>query len=216
MSADDFAALEHATPIVQVADGVATTTSMRIANGTQVQHKNLRELIEDNLSDFEEFGRVRFETAKPPEGTNGGRPVKYAILNEEHATLLLTYMRNSDIVRDFKETVGPRVLGTATRRQWDASRRCQLDYPPGVDRSLRTGCSANCATAACSFPRAACATRPISSTCITSKSSPTSTNARMVKSVAATPHTSSHPESTSSASGWAYCPLTHFRSVVHR
>lgn len=32
MSADDFAALEHATPIVQVADGVATTTSMRIAN----------------------------------------------------------------------------------------------------------------------------------------------------------------------------------------
>ena len=73
MSADDFAALEHATPIVQVADGVATTTSMRIANGTQVQHKNLRELIEDNLPDFEEFGRVRFETAKPPEGTNGGR-----------------------------------------------------------------------------------------------------------------------------------------------
>ena len=41
MSADDFAALEHATPIVQVADGVATTTSMRIANGTQVQHKNV-------------------------------------------------------------------------------------------------------------------------------------------------------------------------------
>jgi len=103
MSADDFAALEHATPIVQVADGVATTTSMRIANGTQVQHKNLRELIEDNLPDFEEFGRVRFETAKPPEGTNGGRPVKYAILNEEHATLLLTYMRNNDIVRDFKK-----------------------------------------------------------------------------------------------------------------
>ncbi len=58
MSADDFAALEHATPIVQVADGVATTTSMRIANGTQVQHKNLRELIEDNLPDFEEWGRA--------------------------------------------------------------------------------------------------------------------------------------------------------------
>lgn len=119
MSADDFAALEHATPIVQVADGVATTTSMRIANGTQVQHKNIRELIEDNLPDFEEFGRVRFETAKPPEGTNGGRPVKYAILNEEHATLLLTYMRNSDIVRDFKKRL--------VREFWELRRGAVID-----------------------------------------------------------------------------------------
>lgn len=128
MSADDFAALEHATPIVQVADGVATTTSMRIANGTQVQHKNLRELIEDNLSDFEEFGRVRFETAKPPEGTNGGRPVKYAILNEEHATLLLTYMRNSDIVRDFKKRL--------VREFWELRRAA--NGTPAVDASSIT------------------------------------------------------------------------------
>lgn len=128
MSADDFAALEHATPIVQVADGVATTTSMRIANGTQVQHKNLRELIEDNLPDFEEFGRVRFETAKPPEGTNGGRPVKYAILNEEHATLLLTYMRNSDIVRDFKKRL--------VREFWELRRAA--NGTPAVDASSIT------------------------------------------------------------------------------
>jgi DNA-damage-inducible protein D len=111
-----------------VADGVATTTSMRIANGTQVQHKNLRELIEDNLPDFEEFGRVRFETAKPPEGTNGGRPVKYAILNEEHATLLLTYMRNSDIVRDFKKRL--------VREFWELRRAA--NGTPAVDASSIT------------------------------------------------------------------------------
>ena len=97
-----FAALERTTPIVQVAaEGIPTTTSMRVANGTHVQHQNVRELIQDNLADFEEFGPVRFETGEPAE--RGGRPVKVAILNEEHATLLLTYMRNSEIVRDFKK-----------------------------------------------------------------------------------------------------------------
>lgn len=128
MSTDEFTALERTSAIVQVANGVATTTSMRIANGTQVQHKNLRELIEDNLSDFEEFGRVRFETAKPPEGTNGGRPVKYAILNEEHATLLLTYMRNSDIVRDFKKRL--------VREFWELRRAA--NGTPAVDANSIT------------------------------------------------------------------------------
>lgn len=102
MSADDFAALEHATPIVQVADGVATTTSMRIANGTQVQHKNVLELIRTYLADFEEFGRVAFET-RPFDTAGGVQRREVAILNEEHAALLFTYMRNNDIVRDFKK-----------------------------------------------------------------------------------------------------------------
>ena len=105
MTADDaFAALERTTPIVQAdGSGVPTTTSMRVANGTQVQHKNVLELIRNNMVDFEEFGRVAFQTRPRPEGQHGGGDVVVAILNEEHATLLLTYMRNSDIVRDFKK-----------------------------------------------------------------------------------------------------------------
>lgn len=98
-----FAAIELATPIVQVSDGVATTTSMRIANGTQVQHKNVLELIRHNLDDFNEFGLVAFETRPRPAGQHGGGDVTVAVLNEEHATLLFTYMRNNDIVRDFKK-----------------------------------------------------------------------------------------------------------------
>ena len=90
-------------PLVTLSGGNAVTTSLVIAEGTDVRHKNLRELIQDNLADFEEFGRVRFETAKPSEGSIGGRPVKYALLNEQHATLLLTYMRNSEIVKEFKK-----------------------------------------------------------------------------------------------------------------
>lgn len=97
-------ALERTTPIVQSRpDGVLTTTSMRIANGTQVQHKNVIELIRNNIDDFEEFGLVAFQTRPRPEGQHGGGDLVVAILNEEHATLLLTYMRNGDIVRDFKK-----------------------------------------------------------------------------------------------------------------
>lgn len=97
-----FAALEKALPIVQVAGGVATTTSMRVANGTDTQHKNVLELIRNNITDFEEFGRVAFETR--PFATAGGvQGQVVAILNEEHATLLLTFMRNNAIVKDFKK-----------------------------------------------------------------------------------------------------------------
>lgn len=98
-----FAALERTTPIVQADDaGVPTTTSMRVANGTQVQHKNVLELIRANLTDFEEFGRVAFET-RPFDTAGGTQNQTVAVLTEEHATLLLTFMRNSDIVRAFKK-----------------------------------------------------------------------------------------------------------------
>lgn len=97
-----FAALERTTPIVQATDGVLTTTSMRIANGTKNEHRAVLQLIGDNLADFEEFGRVAFEM-QPFDTAGGVQHRRVAILNEDHATLLLTYMRNNDIVRDFKK-----------------------------------------------------------------------------------------------------------------
>lgn len=99
-----FAALERTSPIVQAADdGTPTTTSMRIANGTDNEHASVLRLIRDNLADFEEFGSVGFEIRPRPAGQHGGGDVQIAILNEEHATLLLTYMRNNEIVKDFKK-----------------------------------------------------------------------------------------------------------------
>lgn len=94
--------LERATPIVLVAEGVATTTSMRVANGTQNEHASVMRLIRDNLGDFEDFGRVGFEI-QPFDTAGGVQRREVAILNEDHATLLLTYMRNNEIVKDFKK-----------------------------------------------------------------------------------------------------------------
>lgn len=88
--------------LVTVTDGQAITTSAAIAEGTKRQHKNVIELTRTYLADLEEFGRVAFETR--PFATKGGEQVaEVAVFNEQHATLLLTYMRNSDIVRAFKK-----------------------------------------------------------------------------------------------------------------
>lgn len=99
-----FAALERTQPelVTTAADGTAVTTSLVIANGTGVQHKNVLELIKNNLPDFEEFGGVAFET-RPFETAGGTQRREVALLTEEHATLLLTYMRNNDVVRAFKK-----------------------------------------------------------------------------------------------------------------
>jgi len=98
------AALERTTPIVNTDDqGVPTTTSMRVANGTHNEHASVLLLVRKHIEDFNEFGLVRFEIAPRPAGQHGGSDVQIAILNEEHATLLLTYMRNNEIVREFKK-----------------------------------------------------------------------------------------------------------------
>lgn len=96
--------LEHTntgTELVTVIDGVAVTTTLSVAHGTGVEHSSVIRLVRDYQADFEEFGVVGFEIRKITAGP--GRPETYAVLNEDQATLLLTYMRNSVVVRDFKK-----------------------------------------------------------------------------------------------------------------
>lgn len=85
-------------------DSEPFTTSLVIAAGTGNAHQNVRELIEDNLADLNEVGVVRFQTGKPSASENGGgRPTKYAELDEAAAALLMTYLRNSPVVKGFKK-----------------------------------------------------------------------------------------------------------------
>ena len=48
------------------------------------------------------MGVFRFQIGKPPAGSSGGRPEKYAFLNEDQTYLLLTYSRNTTTVRALK------------------------------------------------------------------------------------------------------------------
>lgn len=81
---------------------VLTTTSLAIAEGVGMQHKNLMELIRKYRSRLSRFGLVTFETRARLPGQHGGGNTQYALLNEPQATLLLNYMRNSSKVLDFK------------------------------------------------------------------------------------------------------------------
>ena len=79
-------------------DGTPVTTSVAIADGTVNDHASVIKLVRTYQADLEEFGHLDFKSE-----SSGGRPTEIAILNEQQATLLITYMRNSDIVRAFKK-----------------------------------------------------------------------------------------------------------------
>lgn len=89
--------------IVIIKDGDAVTTTLAIAEGTQNDHASVIKLARTYQADLEEFGPVGFEIHLATRPQGGGTPTEFAILNEPQSTLLLTYMRNTDIVRAFKK-----------------------------------------------------------------------------------------------------------------
>lgn len=90
--------------VTLASDGELRVSSLAAAESTGVQHKNILGLVRDNMADFEEFGRVAFET-QPFETPGGVQRREVALLNEQQATLLVTYMRNSEVVREFKKAL---------------------------------------------------------------------------------------------------------------
>lgn len=77
------------------------TTSEVIAEYTGVKRHAIQVLIQQHERDFREFGRVSFEM-RPLQTRGGQQMVKVYHLNEQQATLLMTYLRNTDVVRAFK------------------------------------------------------------------------------------------------------------------
>lgn len=90
--------------LVTLNNGMAVTTSLAISEGTENEHASVIKLVRTYVADLEEFGRVGFEIV-PFETAGGMQSREVAILNEQQSTLLLTYMRNSGIVRSFKKAL---------------------------------------------------------------------------------------------------------------
>lgn len=88
--------------IVLIENGQAVTTSATLAEGVGNPHKSVIQLIRQNLADLEDFGRVPFQM-RPFETAGGTQSREIALLNEQQATLLMTYMRNNPVVREFKK-----------------------------------------------------------------------------------------------------------------
>ncbi|TFD58088.1 hypothetical protein E3T43_07530 [Cryobacterium sp. Hh7] len=85
--------------------GTLVISSETVADGSGVQHKNVLDLIDANRADFEDFGLVAFETRARSAGQHGGGVARIALLNEQQATLLMTFQRNTDQVRSFKKAL---------------------------------------------------------------------------------------------------------------
>lgn len=85
------------TALVEMFNNQPMTTSLAIAEGTQNTHKQVIAMVRKYIEDLQEFGTSAFETRK-----SGGRYTEVALLNEQQATLLITYLKNTEIVRKFK------------------------------------------------------------------------------------------------------------------
>ncbi|EXJ14591.1 Rha family transcriptional regulator [Imhoffiella purpurea] len=92
------------TAIVEIRNRQATTTSLAITEGCAIQHKQVLAMIRKYRSEFEELGRLAFET-RPFETSGGTQRREIAILNEDQATFAITLFRNTPIVRRFKLTL---------------------------------------------------------------------------------------------------------------
>lgn len=111
------------------------TTADTVAQYAKVRHKTVNELIRKHFADLEEFGTLRFEM----EAVERARGVKYAKvyhLNEQQATLLITYLKNTEPVRQFKKAL---VRGFFEARQELSRREVQRAVKAPVRRSLTDG-----------------------------------------------------------------------------
>ncbi|MGZ8190049.1 MAG: Rha family transcriptional regulator [Methylococcaceae bacterium] len=79
----------------------ARVDSLVLAESLVTLHRNVVALIDKNKSEFEEFGRVTFETRTLE--TNGGRQKqRIGLLNEDQAYFLLTLTRNTERTKRLK------------------------------------------------------------------------------------------------------------------
>lgn len=117
--------------LVTLQDGQAVTTSLAIAEGVGIQHKNVLELIRIYIKDLEQLGGVAFET-RPFETKGGTQTREIAWLNERQATLILSYMRNSEVVRQFKLRLVTRFYEMAERIFQRSVDKEKIDYAAAI------------------------------------------------------------------------------------
>lgn len=73
-------------------------TSETIAQGAGVEHRAVLQMIGKHQARLERFGQVAFEMRA---GYNNAQ-VRVALLNEQQSTLIMSFMRNTEQVMDFK------------------------------------------------------------------------------------------------------------------
>lgn len=112
--------------LILIKDGEPVTTSLAIAEGTTNTHEAVIKLVRTYTADLEQFGRVRFEI-RPFETAGGMQQREIALLNEQQSALVIAYMRNSEIVRQFKITL---IKGFFDMRAQLSAQNSLAELPP--------------------------------------------------------------------------------------
>jgi phage regulator Rha-like protein len=86
--------------LVLINGKVLYTTSKKIADGCKVEHDSVAILVKKYKTDLNDMGFADFKSVK---FKTAGRPGIEFILDEEQSTFLITLMKNSRIVVDFKK-----------------------------------------------------------------------------------------------------------------
>lgn len=88
----------HRLPVIETAVNGLVISSEQIAIGAGVEHRAVLQMISKHQARVERFVQVAFEMRA---GYNNAQ-VRVALLNEQQATLLMSFMRNTEQVIDFK------------------------------------------------------------------------------------------------------------------
>jgi phage regulator Rha-like protein len=83
--------------LVNVVKGIPLVSTMELAKGFGVEHASILIMVEKYDEKFQQIRAFKSEIAK-----SGGRPTKFYNLDEEQTTFLVSLMRNSDMVVQFK------------------------------------------------------------------------------------------------------------------
>lgn len=78
------------------------TTTLIIAEGVNLEHRAVRQLIKNHIIDFKELGERTFEMSFLK---TKNKPISYYKLSELQASFLITLMKNSRVVISFKKTL---------------------------------------------------------------------------------------------------------------
>ena len=115
---------ETGLPLVLAKDGPRIDSRI-VAEELGIENRALLQNIDNYLPKFNAFGVVTFQTQKPPKGSKGGMPVRFALLNEDQAYFAVTLSRNTEQAVEVKFRL-VRAFGEA-RKQQDAR---QTQYLP--------------------------------------------------------------------------------------
>ncbi|BAY93759.1 MULTISPECIES: Rha family transcriptional regulator [unclassified Tolypothrix] len=99
--------MKNSTSVIELSvvehSGVLVVDSRLIAEDLGIQHKNFLATLDKYIDEIEEdWGQVAFETETVTNSVGASNSVKYALLTEPQATLLMTYSRNTERVRQCK------------------------------------------------------------------------------------------------------------------